>query len=811
MHMKRAIRGLLAQAMLCGRTSAMVLLFLGLATSTGQAQVTQEWVARHASPTPYSDIAYAMTVDAAGNAYVTGTAATVTGGHDWVTIKYNSAGVQQWARTQDGGGNDAAFAIKADDAGNVYVTGSSAGGFYFMTAKYNAVGDQLWVQFFTTIGEGDAGVDLAVDHDGNVYVTGYNVETATGLDIMTIKYSPGGAELWVRRFDSGLGEDVPAAIGCDASGIYVTGRSGSIFTTLKYDFNGVQQWTRHYNSGHGSNAAADMVVDGAGNIYVTGTSAGAGTNDDFATIKYDAAGTELWVRRYDGPSTVLANDYDRARAIAIDPAGNVFVTGESAGDFATVKYNAAGTEIWARRFNGPAAGADWATSIAVDGSGNSYVCGSSYGGSTTKYDFATLSYDPSGTVRWTERYNGPANDYDQPYSIAAHSSGDVYVSGYSTGSGTSQDYTTIKYAPAGPVSPPTIASFTPASGPAGTIVSITGTNLAGASAVTFNLAAAPFTVVSGTQIQATVPAGASTGRIRVTTAAGTATSGSDFTVTTPPQPSTLTFTPPHDAWVRSTSANSNFGANPELRVRSGNQAIRSYLKFNVTGATGAVQSATLRLRVIDGGPNGGSVFLVSNNFAGTSTPWTEGALTWNNAPAPGGSALGATGSVSANTWVEVNVTSAVTGNGTFSFAVSGGASNVVDYSSSEGANPPQLVVVVAPDAATRGPDLAGGANDAIAAAAPREMTLHANYPNPFNPRTNILYSLPRTMAVRLLIYDVQGRLVRKLVDDVQEAGERQATWDGRDDRGLPASSGVYVYRLVGEDGLTLTRKMSLLK
>jgi hypothetical protein len=72
---------------------------------------------------------------------------------------------------------------------------------------------------------------------------------------------------------------------------------------------------------------------------------------------------------------------------------------------------------------------------------------SSYGNSTTQYDFATLSYDPSGTVRWTERYNGPGNFYDTPYSVAVHSSGNVYVSGSSGGSATGLDYTTIKYAP----------------------------------------------------------------------------------------------------------------------------------------------------------------------------------------------------------------------------------------------------------------------------------------------------------------------------------------------------------------------------
>ena len=785
------------------KAPSLVLLLLGIAVSTAQAQVSQEWVARYASATPYNDVAYAMTVDAAGFVYVTGTTGTASGGHDWATIKYNSAGVQQWLRTQDGGGNDAAFAIETDQAGNVYVTGHSAGGFYFMTAKYSAAGDPLWVQFFTTIGDGDAGVDLAVDQDGNVYVTGYNVETATGLDIITIKYSPGGVELWVRRYDSGNGEDVPAAIACDGSGIYVTGRSNDDFTTIKYDFNGVQQWVRSYNGpGNSSDAPADMHVDGAGNIYVTGTSSGSGTNDDYATIKYDAAGTQQWVRRYDGPGATLATDWDRAAALAVDAAGSVFVTGSSSGDFATVKYDAAGTEIWVRRYNGPAAGADWATAIAADASGNSYVTGGSFGTSTTQSDFATLSYDPSGTVRWTERYNGPASTSDTPYAIAVHS-GSVYVSGSSTGIGTSSDYTTIKYGPGTPASPPTIASFTPASGAVGTGVTITGSNFVGVSAVSFHLTPASFTTLSSTQIQATVPPGASTGRIRVTTASGTATSGGDFTVTTPPQPTTLTFFPPHDAWVRLSSPTTNFGTRPELRVQGGSKTTRSYLKFNVSGVTGPVQSAMLRLRVIDAGPDGGSIFSVSNNFAGTSTPWTESGLNWNNAPVPSGSALDAAGSVSVNTWVELDVTSTVTGNGTFSFALTGGTNNMVDYSSSEGANSPQLVVVLAGSAAQLSLN-----SSHIDATRPGEILLHANHPNPFAGGTTIQYALPRPVQVRLAIYDIAGRKVRTLVDGVQGPVESRVTWDGRDEKGGRLSAGVYFYRL--EAGSTmLTRKMVL--
>src|SRR5437870_4014154 len=83
-------------------------------------------------------------------------------------------------------------------------------------------------------------------------------------------------------------------------------------------------------------------------------------------------------------------------------------------------------------------------------------------------------------------------------------------------------------------SPPTVASFTPSSGPVGASVTINGTNFTGASAVRFNGTSASFTVNSATAITATVPSGATSGPISVTTAGGTASSGSSFTVINPP-------------------------------------------------------------------------------------------------------------------------------------------------------------------------------------------------------------------------------------------------------------------------------------
>jgi hypothetical protein len=89
--------------------------------------------------------------------------------------------------------------------------------------------------------------------------------------------------------------------------------------------------------------------------------------------------------------------------------------------------------------------------------------------------------------------------------------------------------------------------------------------------------------------------------------------------------------------------------------------------------------------------------------------------------------------------------------------------------------------------------------------------LEQNRPNPFNIATTIDYKIDETTHVRLSVYDVRGRLVRTLVDEVQSPQPaRQATWDGRDDRGESVASGIYLYRIVTEN-FVQTRKLALLK
>ena len=93
---------------------------------------------------------------------------------------------------------------------------------------------------------------------------------------------------------------------------------------------------------------------------------------------------------------------------------------------------------------------------------------------------------------------------------------------------------------------------------------------------------------------------------------------------------------------------------------------------------------------------------------------------------------------------------------------------------------------------------------------PQHFCLSQNYPNPFNPQTSISYALPQDAYVRLTIYNVLGQKVAKLVDEHQHAGYKTVWWNGTDENGDHAASGVYFYRM--EAGkFTEVKKMLLVK
>jgi len=93
---------------------------------------------------------------------------------------------------------------------------------------------------------------------------------------------------------------------------------------------------------------------------------------------------------------------------------------------------------------------------------------------------------------------------------------------------------------------------------------------------------------------------------------------------------------------------------------------------------------------------------------------------------------------------------------------------------------------------------------------PAEFELYPNYPNPFNPATTIDYILPRNGYVEIEITDLLGRRLCTLVAEEVAAGPHKVTWDGLDDRGVPAASGMYLYTLKA-DGYSETRKLLLMR
>ena len=97
------------------------------------------------------------------------------------------------------------------------------------------------------------------------------------------------------------------------------------------------------------------------------------------------------------------------------------------------------------------------------------------------------------------------------------------------------------------------------------------------------------------------------------------------------------------------------------------------------------------------------------------------------------------------------------------------------------------------------------------AALPTVYALDANYPNPFNPSTNIQFALPEAGEVSLTIYDLTGRVIQTLADGRMAAGYHRVVWDGRNARGASVATGVYFYRIVTSGGFVATRKMILLK
>jgi calcineurin-like phosphoesterase family protein len=175
------------------------------------------------------------------------------------------------------------------------------------------------------------------------------------------------------------------------------------------------------------------------------------------------------------------------------------------------------------------------------------------------------------------------------------------------------------------------------------------------------------------------------------TATATSTLSSTPTSTQGPITS-LTFITNADAYVNQSNPSTNYGNATTLQVDGASDPdVEGFMRFVVTGISGTVQSARLRVfTTTNGSTNGPAVY-------STGTSWIETSITWNNRPARTSSVLDNKGGISTNTWVEYNVTSLVAGNGTFSFVLAADSTDAVTFSSRQGSQPPQLVITFISD------------------------------------------------------------------------------------------------------------------
>jgi hypothetical protein len=399
--------------------SLAVLVVAGLGVVQAQEPV-EEWAAIYNGPDDGYEAATDIAVDDEGNVYVAGWSGRDLGYispispnvaySDYVIIKYDSKGIEQWVRRYDFKGKDYdqlaqrynevsntkdfAVAITLDSLGNVYITGYG--------------GDRL---IYRSLPDGEVSSSGEVTSMGAVIGNGER-------DYATIKYDSSGYQQWVRRYDGpGNSWDQATALVIDNLGnVFVTGSSA----TVKYDTNGNQLWAIMYEGG----SVRDIAVDSLGNVYVAG---------DSATVKYDTNGNQMWAAKYSGRVV---------ESLALDDLGNVYITGNSA----TIKYDSNGNQLWA--IDKPA------HDIAIDSLGNIYVAG-----------ISTLTkYDGNGNELWAAGCDEPRKgsiSHDRVCDIALDDLGNVYVSGslefyYEADTGglrESHDCLTIKYSQPAPPPP----------------------------------------------------------------------------------------------------------------------------------------------------------------------------------------------------------------------------------------------------------------------------------------------------------------------------------------------------------------------
>jgi hypothetical protein len=346
------------------------------------------WASTYNDPSDDADVATKLAIDASGNVYAAGSwqrSDAPLGG--FLVASFDPAGALRWSTRSDSGGPLSGLAV--DGAGHVVVTGQGSDGTHSLarTIAYDAGGNILWQASEPgPLGLGAIGRYVALDANANTYVAGESTD-GNQNQITLFAYDAQGTRLWTKRSDDDpvhVPQTTAQALALDALGephvaiaeAYRTTQDAEPTVELvvkKYDVSGGVAWAATVNEAS-RNIATAMAVDPQGRVTVTGF-AGSPNPDSYLTAQFDSGGQLRWMDRYqwDAPGA------HEARALAIDDAGNAYVTGTAYGadgvaTFGTIAYDPDGGVLF-REVDGDGNGR-LATALAVDRSAALYVVGS---------------------------------------------------------------------------------------------------------------------------------------------------------------------------------------------------------------------------------------------------------------------------------------------------------------------------------------------------------------------------------------------------------------------------------------------------
>ena len=415
-----------------------------LLTIQVNAQGNVMWAARYNGIANDNDRAFGVYADNNDNVYVSGR--TFNGGDDdFVTIKYNSAGVVQWTQIYDNGGTDRAVGNGCDSQGRIYVAGRSDNGNDddYRLICYNSQGQIQFNSFYDNAGD-DRPADIAVMPDGSTIITGKSDSNPTALidfNAVTVKFTSTGSTSWIKSVSGVTGnEDLATSISIASSGNIAIGglkNTGSLtnpswngFVRL-YSSDGTELIAQDMGTASQQDAVEGVYATATGHLIAAGFTSGTLNNREAVGLNYNANSAPQ-AFTFSGSG----DNGDNIRDIVKGSNGNLYgcgysVVADSSRDFWVGCWDATGVLLWNYRESGSLFGSDEeANSIALDASGNVYASGYLKNAGTSS-DMIIAKFNANGTLIWQTILDGVNHESDRLYDMSIDNAGNIYVCGKS--------------------------------------------------------------------------------------------------------------------------------------------------------------------------------------------------------------------------------------------------------------------------------------------------------------------------------------------------------------------------------------------